>query len=137
MPRGGAHGEMDQERVTHTRARRRSVVVRGGRRIGGLVARPKDARAKRHRRDDDCHQQTNDETHGYTPWATDSCWTLSKDTPYNTPQPGAALDKKKFLFVSLDGLIADIAWQVVKEGHEVKLFIEAKDEREIADGFVD
>jgi phosphoribosylamine--glycine ligase len=46
------------------------------------------------------------------------------------------LDKKKFLFVSLDGLIADIAWQVVKEGHEVKLFIEAKDEREIADGFV-
>src|SRR5437867_9201776 len=46
------------------------------------------------------------------------------------------LDKKKFLFVSLDGLIADIAWQVVKEGHEVKLFIESKDEREIADGFV-
>ncbi len=33
------------------------------------------------------------------------------------------MDKKKFLFVSLDGLIADIAWQVVKEGHEVKLFI--------------
>jgi len=46
------------------------------------------------------------------------------------------LDKKKFLFVSLDGLIADIAWQVVKEGHEVKLFIEAASEREIADGFV-
>src|SRR6266576_3257358 len=46
------------------------------------------------------------------------------------------LDKKKFLFVSLDGLIADIAWQVVKEGHEVKLFCEAASEREIADGFV-
>jgi len=46
------------------------------------------------------------------------------------------LDKKKFLFVSLDGLIADIAWQVVKEGHEVKLFCEAVSEREIADGFV-
>ena len=46
------------------------------------------------------------------------------------------MDKKKFLFVSLDGLIADIAWQVVKEGHEVKLFIEAASEREIADGFV-
>src|SRR5882672_2970754 len=46
------------------------------------------------------------------------------------------LDKKKFLFVSLDGLIADIAWQVVKEGHEVKLFCEAQSEREIADGFV-
>ena len=46
------------------------------------------------------------------------------------------MDKKKFLFVSLDGLIADIAWQVVKEGHEVKLFIEANEEREIGDGFV-
>ncbi|MDP3910135.1 MAG: hypothetical protein Q8Q14_07065 [Gemmatimonadales bacterium] len=46
------------------------------------------------------------------------------------------MDKKKFLFVSLDGLIADIAWQVVKEGHEVKLFVEAESEREIADGFV-
>ena len=46
------------------------------------------------------------------------------------------MDKKKFLFVSLDGLIADIAWQVVKEGHEVKLFCEAVSEREIADGFV-
>ncbi|TMH19168.1 MAG: hypothetical protein E6H70_04135 [Betaproteobacteria bacterium] len=46
------------------------------------------------------------------------------------------MDRKKFLFVSLDGLIADIAWQVVKEGHEVKLFVEAQSEREIADGFV-
>jgi len=43
---------------------------------------------------------------------------------------------KKFLFVSLDGLIADIAWQVVKEGHPVKLFIESEAEREIGDGFV-
>ena len=30
----------------------------------------------------------------------------------------------KFLFVSYDGLIADIAWQVVKEGHEAKLWIQ-------------
>ena len=43
---------------------------------------------------------------------------------------------RKFLFVSLDGLIADTAWQVSKEGHEVKLFIESPSEREIADGFV-
>ncbi|HUL02417.1 MAG TPA: phosphoribosylglycinamide synthetase C domain-containing protein [Gemmatimonadales bacterium] len=43
---------------------------------------------------------------------------------------------KKFLFVSLDGLIADIAWQISKEGHEARLFIESKDEREIGDGFV-
>lgn len=43
---------------------------------------------------------------------------------------------KNFLFVSLDALIADIAWQVAKEGHAVKLFVESKNEREIADGFV-
>jgi len=33
-------------------------------------------------------------------------------------------------------LIDDIAWQVVKEGHEVKLYIDNKEEREIGDGFV-
>jgi phosphoribosylamine---glycine ligase len=46
------------------------------------------------------------------------------------------MERKKILFVSLDGLISDIAWQTVKEGHEVKYFIESEDEREIADGFV-
>ena len=46
------------------------------------------------------------------------------------------MEKKKFLFVSLDGLISDIAWQVLKEGHEVRYFIENEREREIADGFV-
>ncbi|HEY7533187.1 MAG TPA: phosphoribosylglycinamide synthetase C domain-containing protein, partial [Nitrospiraceae bacterium] len=33
-------------------------------------------------------------------------------------------------------LISDIAWQVVKEGHDVKYFIEDPKERDIADGFV-
>jgi len=42
----------------------------------------------------------------------------------------------KFLFVSYDGLIADIAWEVVKEGHPVKFWIKDPDEKEIADGFV-
>jgi phosphoribosylamine--glycine ligase len=42
----------------------------------------------------------------------------------------------KFLFVSYEGLIADIAWQVVKEGHEARLWIENPEEKEIADGFV-
>ena len=46
------------------------------------------------------------------------------------------MDPKKFLFVSLDGLIADTAWQVVKEGHTARLFIASESEREIADGFV-
>jgi phosphoribosylamine--glycine ligase len=42
----------------------------------------------------------------------------------------------KFLFVSYDGLIADIAWEVVKEGHAVKFWIKDPEEKEIADGFV-
>jgi len=46
------------------------------------------------------------------------------------------VDRKKFLFVSLDGLIADIAWQVVKEGHEVQLSTESPSEKEIGNGFV-
>jgi phosphoribosylamine---glycine ligase len=46
------------------------------------------------------------------------------------------MEKKKFLFISLSGLIGDIAWQVVKEGHDVKYYIEAKTEKEICDGFV-
>ncbi|MFH1879073.1 MAG: phosphoribosylglycinamide synthetase C domain-containing protein [Candidatus Omnitrophota bacterium] len=43
----------------------------------------------------------------------------------------------KFLFVSLDGLIGDIAWQVVKEGHEAKYFIKSAGDKDIADGFVE
>jgi phosphoribosylamine--glycine ligase len=46
------------------------------------------------------------------------------------------MEKKRFLFVSLSGLIGDVAWQVVKEGHEVRYWIGAADERDIADGFV-
>jgi phosphoribosylamine---glycine ligase len=46
------------------------------------------------------------------------------------------MEKRKFLFVSLSGLIGDIAWRVVQEGHEVRYSIDAADERDIADGFV-
>src|SRR5262245_26669446 len=42
----------------------------------------------------------------------------------------------KFLFVSYEGLIADTAWQVMKEGHEAKLWIQSSDGQDIADGFV-
>ena len=44
--------------------------------------------------------------------------------------------KKKFLFVSYDALCSDLAWQVSKEGHEVKYYIDDKSEADIADGFV-
>ena len=45
-------------------------------------------------------------------------------------------EHRKFLFVSFTGLISDIAWQVVKEGHEVKYYIRDEKDRDIADGFV-
>ena len=47
-----------------------------------------------------------------------------------TPTP------RRFLFVSIDALISDIAWQVHKEGNEVRYFIENQAERDIGDGLV-
>lgn len=46
------------------------------------------------------------------------------------------MDKKRFLFVSIDALISDIAWQVAREGHEVRYHISSETEREIGDGLV-
>lgn len=44
--------------------------------------------------------------------------------------------KKNFLFVSFEALITDIAWQVAKEGHEVKYYIQNPKVRDIGDGFI-
>ena len=52
-------------------------------------------------------------------------------------QKGHMGSPKKFLFVSYDGFIGDIAWILTKEGHQVKYFIESMDNRDIADGFVE
>src|SRR6201984_3319543 len=52
------------------------------------------------------------------------------------PPPTSMEKKRKFLFVSLTGLIGNIAWQVLKEGHEVRYFIGDPEEKDIADGFV-
>jgi len=49
----------------------------------------------------------------------------------------AAKPVRKFLFVSDEALIGDMAWQVKKEGHEVKYYIHRKQERDVCDGFVD
>ena len=46
------------------------------------------------------------------------------------------MERHRFLFVSLDGLIGDVAWQVAKEGHDVRYYIDTVEEREIGDGFV-
>jgi phosphoribosylamine---glycine ligase len=41
-----------------------------------------------------------------------------------------------YLFVSYSALISDIAWQIAKEGHAVKYYIDSERDRDIADGFV-
>lgn len=47
------------------------------------------------------------------------------------------MDPTKFLFISEDAsLIGDVAWQVLKEGHQVKYFIRKEADKEVADGFV-
>jgi phosphoribosylamine---glycine ligase len=46
------------------------------------------------------------------------------------------MPQKKVLFVSYDGLIADIAWEVAKEGEDVRFWIKDPEEQGIADGFV-
>jgi phosphoribosylamine--glycine ligase len=46
------------------------------------------------------------------------------------------MEKAKFLFVSFDALITDIAWQVVKEGHDVRYWIREKKARSVGEGFV-
>ncbi len=42
----------------------------------------------------------------------------------------------KFLFVSKWALIHDLAWQVQREGHDVKYWIQSKADRDVGDGFV-
>jgi phosphoribosylamine--glycine ligase len=44
--------------------------------------------------------------------------------------------QKNFLFVSFEALITDTAWQVVKEGHNVKYYIQNPKVRDIGDGFI-
>jgi len=50
---------------------------------------------------------------------------------------GPSKPVRKFLFVSDEALIGDLAWQIKKEGHEVKYFIHSKSEKDVCDGFVD
>ena len=54
----------------------------------------------------------------------------------NDNPPGTRLEAKNFLFVSFDALINDVAWRVLKEGHNVKYFIKHSAVKDEADGFV-
>jgi phosphoribosylamine--glycine ligase len=46
-------------------------------------------------------------------------------------------DPRKFLFISRQALIHDLAWEVRKEGHAVKYHIQSKADRDVADGLID
>lgn len=50
---------------------------------------------------------------------------------------GSCASPKKFLFVSNESLSGDLAWQVKKEGHEVKVFIKKETDKDVYDGFLD
>jgi phosphoribosylamine--glycine ligase len=54
--------------------------------------------------------------------------------PLQNVQP--KIEVKKFLFVSYDSLITDIAWQIIKEGHKVKFYTKNPEDKEVGDGFV-
>lgn len=45
--------------------------------------------------------------------------------------------KKKFLFVGWESLSGDIAWQIKKEGHDVKVYFKNPDDRDVYDGFLE
>ena len=44
---------------------------------------------------------------------------------------------KKFLFVSWESLSGDLAWQIKKDGHEVKVYVKAEADSDVYDGFLD
>ena len=44
---------------------------------------------------------------------------------------------RKFLFIDSESLNGDLAWQVRKEGNEVKMFITLEGDKDVYDGFVD
>lgn len=42
-----------------------------------------------------------------------------------------------FLFVSIEALSTDLAWQLTKAGHQVRMFTKSQGERDVGDGFVE
>ncbi len=54
--------------------------------------------------------------------------------------PLSEIDQKKtrkFLFVSLESLSGDLAWQIKKEGHQIKAYVKNENDRDVYDGFLD
>jgi len=44
---------------------------------------------------------------------------------------------KKFLFAGWESLSGDLAWQIKKEGHEVKVYIKSEADKDVYDGFLE
>ena len=61
---------------------------------------------------------------------------MTQEMPSIPLQPASG-PPKKFLFVSDEALIGDLAWQVKKEGHLVKYYIHQKTEKDVCDGFLE
>jgi len=65
---------------------------------------------------------------------------MSNGKNYNGNNHDSAIkifEPKKFLFVSLEALSGDLAWQLKKEGHQVKVFIKAKYDADVYSGFLE
>ena len=48
-----------------------------------------------------------------------------------------SFEPKKFLFVSIEALSGDLAWQLKKEGHVVKAYIKCKTDGDVFNGFIE
>jgi phosphoribosylamine--glycine ligase len=59
------------------------------------------------------------------------------ETPAVAPVAKEGPPPKRFLFISKFALIHDLAWQVAKEGNDVRYHIMMKSERDVGDGFVE
>ncbi|MBI2463037.1 MAG: phosphoribosylamine--glycine ligase [Candidatus Spechtbacteria bacterium] len=54
-----------------------------------------------------------------------------------SPPVVGAFTPRKFLFISLESLSGDLAWQLNREGHEVRAYIKAKSDADVYDGFLE
>ncbi|OGZ72800.1 MAG: phosphoribosylamine--glycine ligase [Candidatus Staskawiczbacteria bacterium RIFCSPLOWO2_01_FULL_38_12b] len=48
-----------------------------------------------------------------------------------------AVPQKKFLFISWESLSGDLAWQIKKEGHLVKIYVKADYDKDVYNGFLE
>lgn len=62
---------------------------------------------------------------------------MEKNNGKNEPSNNSQFSTKRFLFVSWESLSGDLAWQIKKEGHEVKVFVKSEVDKDVYDGFLE